>query len=88
MRTIITRLRRLEEKFTPTDESERWVDELIERRRARSEAEGEPYEESDEPLFNADGTIPRTWADILRAARAQRAKNASQPAETVEVKPR
>ena len=86
MKTIIRRLRKLEEKVANHEIGcPSWVDVLRERRRRRLEAAGLPYEEP--PKLYENGKIP-TWADVLRSHRAhrcaeieaQRAKEATQPA--------
>jgi hypothetical protein len=73
MKTIIRRLRLLENQFSPpVDEKERRllavVAEIRERRRRRSEASGLPFEERPAPLLFVDGRRA-TLAETIRHAR-------------------
>ena len=72
MRAIIHRLRRLETAAIPLERERRIVEAILESRRRRLEASGQPYDE--EPL-HVDYTGCRTPADHItrsRAARLQR----------------
>ena len=75
MRAVIRRIRRLEESLKPVVDQEppRWVAILRERRRRRAEAEGKPFDDRlPEPVFDEHGSRLTTWAETLRARRAQR----------------
>jgi hypothetical protein len=80
MRTISRRLRRLEERFTPQENEEvgRLVALLLERRRRRLEASGEPFEEGPGEVVR-DQDRPLSVADILRSGRRRVAVPNEQP---------
>ena len=76
MRTLIRRLRKLEERAAPQSLVEpAWLGLLRERRRRRAAAAGEPYveplREPMDPFLFANGRWP-SWAEVLRAHRARR----------------
>jgi hypothetical protein len=75
MRTISSRLRRLEERFTPQENEEvgRLVTLLRERRRRRLEANGEPFEVRPCERLTDDQIRHLSIADILRMGRRRAA---------------
>jgi len=75
MTSLQRRIRKLEAPFAVHEVVEAsWVAVMRERQRRRAEAEGRPYVEPvREPLVNANGRCP-TWAEVMRARRAHRAK--------------
>jgi hypothetical protein len=77
MKTIIRRLRQLEEKAANQEiGGPNPVDVLRERRRRRAEASGVPYEEPmRDPKLYENGRRP-TWAEVLRSHRARRCAEA------------
>jgi hypothetical protein len=86
MRTLIRRLRKLEERGAPQVLVEPgWLGLLRERRRRRAEAAGEPYIEQlrvpIDPALFANGRWP-TWAEVLRSHRARRSSELRRPCPT------
>jgi hypothetical protein len=71
MRTIIRRLRRLEERFVPPvdEEGQRLAELLRERRRRRLEASGQPFEEGPPARLTDDRNSPLAVSEILQAGR-------------------
>jgi hypothetical protein len=71
MRTIIRRLRRLEERFVPPvdEEGRRLAEVLWERRRRRLEASRMPLEEGPPARLTDDRGRPLAVSEILQAGR-------------------
>jgi hypothetical protein len=79
MKAIDRRLRRLEARLAPQENEEvrRLVALLRERRKRRSEASGETFDERPYQGFTADRDRPISIADILRSGRRRVAEWAS-----------
>ena len=71
MRTIVRRLRRLEERFAPhvDDEGRTLADVIRERRRRRLEASGQHCEEESPVRLTDDRSRPLAVSEILIAGR-------------------
>ena len=71
MKAIITRIRRMEQRFVPTEdtESQGLAHVIRERRRRRCEANGEPFEELGPPAMRITPGKRLSIAETLRMRR-------------------
>jgi hypothetical protein len=80
MKTIITRLRRLEERAAARFQVPDWVPILVEKQRRRAEANGLVYQEPwRDPELYANGRRP-TWAQVLQSHQARRCRESERAA--------
>ena len=68
MKPIVRRLRKLEDRFAPriNEKGHRLVEVILERRRRRAEAVGEPYQDAPQKTLFDGNNRPRSLDEVLR----------------------